>query len=588
MSDMILFWDIGLIIVVATFLAYLAQILRQPLILAYIIAGILIGPTGFGLITNRDVILTLSEFGIAFFLFIIGLELDIKKLKNYGFIIFITGIGQVVFTFFIGFIIIKFFGFADLEAIYLALALTFSSTMIVVKLLSDKNELDTLHGRIILGILLIQDVAAIVLLALMPNILNLSLSSGYILSLSLVKGLGLFSIAIVMSIFVLPYFLDFASKSQELLFLFAISWCFIFSTMSYYIGYSVAIGAFLAGISLASFPYNVEIVGRVRSLRDFFATIFFVSLGMMFVMGDVSSVIAPIIILSLFVLIGNPFIVILLTSFFGYGKRTSFLTSIAIAQVSEFSLILVVLGLKLGHISQQIVTMTTVIAIITITITTYLIKYDEKIYRMLSRYLNIFERTTYKKEELIEIPHSHKKHVVVAGCHRMGFSIIKTLQELKKDFLVVEFDPDIIKVLKKDKIHCIYGDLGDLEILDRIDLKDAEIVISTIPRMDDNILLIEKTREINPGAMIFVTADTVDQALQLYNIGADYVFLPRILSGEKASELVEKYVKNTDEIKYIKRQHIVELEKIKKDELFERYWPDFLRSLEKKFHIYRK
>ncbi len=568
-SGIILLQDIGIIIIAATVLAYIAKLLRQPLILAYIVAGIFIGPSVFGVITNRDIIAILAELGIAFLLFIIGLELDFRKVKDVGRVAIGCGSGQILITFISGFLLAKVLGFAQLESFYIAFALTISSTMVVIKLLSDKHELDTLHGRISLGILLVQDILTIVVLAVITSIGSFTLQFFPMLIVEgIIKGGGLILIAIITSRFILPPILRFSAKSTELLFLTALSLCFVFVAISFILGFSIAIGAFLAGVTLASFPYNIGIVSRVRSLRDFFATIFLVSLGMQVPLTI--PLLKPTIVFSIFVLLGDAIIMMFIASLFGYGKRTSFLTALSVAQISEFSLILASQGLLLGHISQEVFSLIAFIAVVTITASSYLIMHGDSIYRMLSPFLGIFEHLSRRKDMEI-MPKLLENHTILCGCDRMGRVIVKTMQKIKKKFIVIDYNPDIVKQLIEQGIPCIYGDVEDIEILERANLKNAEILISTIPNREDNLLLIKEACSLNPKMHIFITADYPDDALEFYDAGADYVIVPKILGGEKISEFLDVYKCDKECIRGMKKRQILQLEKMKAESMLSTY-----------------
>jgi len=582
MAEFALFWDIGLIIVTATFLAYIARILRQPLVVSYMLTGILLGPLGLSLIKEREVITILSEFGIAFLLFIVGLELDLRRLRDLGVVTTVTTLVKSVILFFLTFNVSLLIGFSHVEAIYLGLVLSFSSTMIVIKLLSDKGELDTLHGRIVLGILLTEDVLAILVLSVIstPGYMSLNMAL-----MSLLKGVGLFSIAIVLSRYILPTIFKFVAKSQELLFLTALSLCFLFAKLADVSGFSVAIGAFIAGVAVATFPYNLEIISRIHSLRDFFATLFFVSLGMEIWVVNVGTLLYPLLAFVFLVLVVKPIIVMLNVSLFGYSSRSSFLTAVSLTQISEFSLIIALTGMQLKHISVDVFSLTALLALVSITFTSYFIKFDNNLYYRLNRYLAHLDRISQKRgKKLEDMPPKSTEHIIVFGAHRMGYKIVKTLMELKERFLVVDFNPEIITSLIEEGVHSIYGDIGDMEILKRVNLQGADMVISTIPNEEDSMLLIEEAKKVNPKAIVFVTADRLDQALELYDLGADYVFLPRMLSGEKASELISRHLRKAEKLEELKRSHIASLEFIKDEELLEKYEPSFLKSLERKFN----
>ncbi len=525
-----LLFEIGVVIIGATLLAYLARLLRQPMVLGYIIAGFVVGPYAAGLITSTETIALLSELGIAFLLFIVGLEIDFKMIRDSGAKAFVMGTGQVVFTAISGFAIATVFRFSAMESFYIAMALTFSSTMIVIKLMSDRGSLDTTCGRLVIGMLLIQDVIAIFILALLPNLGSASLQ---LLGISVAKGLVLFAAAYAASKAVLPAILRLSARSTELLFLSAVSWLFSFAFFADFLGYSVAIGAFVAGVSLASSSYKLEVVSRVKSLRDFFATVFFVSLGMQLALPSLSEMVLPAVVFSLFVIIGNPIIVAVIGLMLGYNKRISVMAGLPIGQISEFSLILIALGVRLGHVGSGISAIIVAVAAITITATTYVIKYDERIYRLLRALFR------FKPDRDFERVQKKRYDVILCGYNRIGYSIANKLRELGKSFVVVDFDPDVIARLKKESMPCIYGDIGDVELLKRLNLPDAELVVSTVPTIYENELLI---REAQKGrAIAVVTSNQVDAALRLYNLGANYVILPHFLGGEHVALLLEKF-----------------------------------------------
>ena len=544
------FIELGIIVIAATLMGAAAVILRQPIILAYILAGIILGPA-----LSSSMVATLSELGIAFLLFIVGLEIDLRKLKSLGSVVLVAGACQIGSTFALGFLASSLLGFAAKDALYLGIAIAFSSTMIVVKLLSDKRELDTFHGRIILGVLLLQDLVAVLVLAALPNI-----GSPAILIIGLLKGLLLFAVAII-SRFIFQELFRLIARSQELLFLASLSWCFAMASLASFLDYSLAIGAFLAGISLASLSYNLEIISKVKSLRDFFALLFFVSLGMQ-VTGISSGLLLPAILLSAVVIFWNPLIITLVGCIFGFKKRTAFLSGIALTQISEFSLIVVALGLKLGDVSQDIVTIVTMVGAITLVATSYLIKYDSEIYLMLSRALGIFDRLNPKRHEE-ELPGDYQPDVVLCGYNRIGYSILNTLLKLKKKLLVVDYNPELIHELHEASVPCIYGDVGDLEIIERMQISSARMLISTVPDLYDNLLLIKKAREKNKNLIVILTASQIDDALQLYSSGADYVILPHFLGGQHISLMLVDFSSDLSTLMTEKLRHIDELNKRK-------------------------
>jgi Trk K+ transport system NAD-binding subunit len=427
--------------------------------------------------------------------------------------------------------------------------------MVVVKILSDKQELDTLHGRIILGFLLMEDLLAVFAISIMSNMGNFTIG---LFLLLIWKALLLIVIARGANKYIFPKIFKFAAKSQELLFLSAISVCFLFSLFFASLQFSISIGAFVAGVALANLPYSYEIIGKVKSMRDFFATIFFVSLGMSIVRISFGHImIAAMLILVVFLL--KPLVTLFITAYFGYKKRPAFLTSMSLAQTSEFSLIIATQGLILGHITQELFSIAAIVAIFTMAATSYYIKYEYSIYTKMKKFLSRFEIFSNNKGEIEVETQSKQYDVLLVGYDRMGYSIVKKLHILKKELLVVDFNPEIIKKLHAQNIHAIYGDIGDVEIIDRINLKQLAMAISTSPDKRDNTLLINKTKEVNKRAMVFVTAYRVEDALELYDAGADYVILPHFLGGDHVSVLIERFGNDMDKLIRHKFTHIEEL-----------------------------
>jgi len=553
-----IFTDIGIIIIIATVLAYIIKLLKQPRIPAYILTGLIIGPLGLGLIKDYSVIRTLSEIGIAFMLFVVGMELDFRRLRDIGFVASVGGTIKSIILFIAAFLIAIYFGFKNIEAAYIGLILAFSSTMIVIKILSDKNEIETLHGRITIGILLIEDILAILVLSSLNSINNFDF---YMLIFYLLKGIFLILLSYLIGITLFPKIFKHAAKSTEMLFLLAISTCFGFALLANYLEFSIAIGAFIAGITLSNLPYNLEIIAKVKPLRDFFATLFFVTLGMQLIINNFN--LTFLIILILLVIIIKPLLIMLISSFFGYKRRTSFLTSISLTQISEFSLIIVSQGLLLGHISQNIFSITIFVAVITMSLSSYFIKYNYKLFYIFSKPLKVFDNISSGKRE---IPDKKKDNynAILIGYDRIGYPIYETLKKLRKKTLIIDFNPEIIRNLMRQDIPCIYGDIGDPEIIDRLNFKKADIVISTVPTKRDNNLLINKVKRINKNTKVIVTAYSIEDALEFYKKKSDYVILPHFLGGDHVSILLEEATKNLNKLLKHKLRHIDELTKRKK------------------------
>ena len=542
--------DLTIVISLAAFTTIVFRLLKQPPILAYILTGIILGPLTLIHINDAEAMRSLAEIGITLLLFMLGLELRFSELKSVGKISIITGIGQIVFTTVIGFLIATFLGFSQITSLYIAIALTFSSTIIIVKLLSDKRDLNSLYGKISVGFLLVQDFVAIIALIFLSGFStgnNVSYNDFLIIIL---KAVVLFGWVILLSKKLLPYLINKIAHSSETLFLFSLAWAFGIAAVvsSPAIGFSIEIGGFLAGLALANSYESYQIITKIRPLRDFFITIFFVTLGMGLLISDFSTILIPGIILSLFVLIGNPLIVMILMGLLGYKKRTGFLAGLTVAQISEFSLIVMFMGNRIGHVSDQHVALITFVGAITFVISTYMILNGNLLYKILSPYLGIFEREGVREKNLKT--KDFKNHVVLVGVRRMGEGILEALLKNKEDVVVVDFDPDIIERLKEERVESFFGDIADSEIQELASLDKARLVISTVSDIEDNLILLQSLRNIKKKPKIVMLALEKHEAQELYSQGADYVVVPHIAGGhhlakilvdERHMELIEKY-----------------------------------------------
>ncbi|MEK7595048.1 MAG: cation:proton antiporter [Patescibacteria group bacterium] len=535
-----LFTEISLIVLIAAVVSVVMRLLRQPFIIGYIITGVLVGPYLLNLLKSTEVIELFSKIGITALLFIVGLGLSPKVVKDVGPVSLVTGIGQVVFTSVIGFFIVAYLGFTLLESVYIAVAITFSSTIIILKLLSDKGDVNKLYGKISIGFLLVQDlIATLLLVAISTLTVSPSGQSLFVsVSLTLVKGLLLLLTIFAISNLVLPKFGTFLAKSQELLFIFSLAWGLTIGVLYHKLGLSVEIGALVAGVSLSMTPYSYEIGSRLKPLRDFFIILFFILLGREMVFQNLQIYLGPIIILSVFILVGNPLIVLLLMNILGFKKRVGFLCGLTVAQISEFSLILMALGFKVGHVSKDALSVVTFIGIITIAGSTYLILYAEKIYQKLSRYLTVFEVRKVNRAKF-ETPHNFE--AILAGYHRVGGDFVQLFKSLNLKFLVIDFDPESIKRATQEGVPNIYGDIEDTEFLDELDISQTKLVVSTIPDFEANCLLVDRVRRENKEAIIIILSDDVDEALKLYELGTSYVVMPHFVGAEFASNLIKNY-----------------------------------------------
>lgn len=537
-----IFIEISAIIILASLLNITFRYLRQPPILAYIVTGVLLGPMGFFHLQHQDSLKTLSQLGITFLLFMLGLELKLKELRSIGRTAVVAGTVQMGLTFLLGFVLSLLLGFSSTVSIYIAIALSFSSTIIIVKLLSDKKDINSLHGKLALGILLMQDFFAVMTIIFLTSISDGS--SKLILQIFLVflKSIVLFGWIIVLSKYLFPKVLHSIARSSESLFLFSLAWVFALTAVvtSPFIGFSIEIGGFLAGLALAESVENYQIVARMKALRDFFITIFFVMLGLEMKFSNISSLILPALIFSFFVIIFKPAIVMLINGVMGFRKRTSFFVGISLAQISEFSLIILFIGNQKGVIPIEVVTLLLIVAMITFVGSTYLIQGSNKIYRYFSHYLSILELRQGKHSDFVAENDLKllENHVIIVGGHQMGQSVLHALKNTEERILVVDFDPDIVKRLQDKKHNVIFGDISDPEIQERVGFEKAKLVISTVPDLEDNLLLIEGLLHKNKKATIVVMAYEAEDAKSLYKAGADYVVLPHLAGGHHLAKIL--------------------------------------------------
>src|SRR3989344_2001775 len=555
-----LFLNLSIILVLATALGVFARKLKQPLILAYITAGILISVFGVFREVDKNFLEPLSNFGIAFLLFLVGIELKLEDLKYIGKAAIFTGFGQIVFTALIGFIIISALGFSMIAAAYMAIAITFSSTVIIIKLLTERHDLQSLYGKIVVGFLLVQDFVAILALMVLSGF-----SDGQAPSLGgifwiLVKGFLLVVFTYIVTRYLLKTVFKLTSTSVELLFVSAIAWAFLLSALAEAAGFSIAIGAFLAGVAIASSPYRIQISARVKPLRDFFIVIFFILLGASISTGASKISISHVLILSLFILIGKPLIFLAITLSLGFRNRTSFLTSITGAQISEFSLILMASGQALGHVQSGACSLISAIGIVTISLSSYFILYGDKIYRFIDKpFSKLFPQSP--REPYVTNRESLTGHVILVGAEQMGSDILEFLKGKIKDknqIVVVDFNPEIINSLRATGFNAVFGDISDPEVLEELELGKAKLIVITDPDISDSSHLIKFAKEMNYKGPFVTTSYWIHDAVKLYEIGSDYVVVPETLGGRHISRILSDHWDDLSKIRKLKSKHFEE------------------------------
>jgi Kef-type K+ transport system membrane component KefB/Trk K+ transport system NAD-binding subunit len=573
---------IGVSIIAATVLAYLAFLLKQPLLLAYIAAGAVIGPQfGFGWVQSKDDIRIISEIGLILLLFMIGLELDLKKLKEAGKSLITTGITQFILCAAMGFGFFLLLGFTigepyeyrifgvkilggEYDLLYLAVCMALSSTTIVVKLLYEKFELDTLAGRLTLGVLVFQDIWAIVLLSIQSSLANPKLMP--ILKNFAEAGLVVL-ISMVLSKYVLSYIFRKIAKLPELVLVASLGWCFLIVGLTSSFGLSMEMGALIAGVAISTFPYNLDIIAKIINIRDFFITLFFVALGMVIPNPLLNMGILMVAGAAALFLVASRFLSVYPVLYFlENGNRVSLLTSINLSQLSEFALVIGVIGLNQQHIARDTGTIIIFVFVITSIASTYMIKYNQNIQAFLSRSLAAIGFKDLEAAPTEEAAAGHKE-IAILGFFRVASALIQEIEDaevkIKDRMVVVDFNPRVFHRLPLHGVKVVYGDISNPDTLHHAGIEAAKVVISTISDEilvgTDNLKLIDQMKKIAPQAKIIVTAESPAKGVSLYRAGADYVLMPNQLAARDLLPVIERLLLREEVV--LKDQEIEHLEK---------------------------
>lgn len=517
------FYELPALLLVAAGIGFVALRLRQPLVVSFIAAGILVGPTGLDWVRSRDQIDLLARMGIALLLFVVGLKLDVRLVRSVGSVALATGLGQVLFTSILGFGLCLALGLGSVASVYVAVALTFSSTIIIVKLLTDKREIDSLHGRIAVGFLIVQDIVVVLTMILLVawNAGQRDEMGAAEVVWTLARGFGLLSVFVFAMRLVLPRLVTGLATSAELLVLFAVAWAIAGAAASELLGFGKELEAFCAGVALASTPQRELLVGRLASLRDFLLLFFFIDLGARLQLGLLTGQATSAVVLSLFVLIGNPLIVMIIMGALGYRSRTGFLAGLTVAQISEFSLILGSLRVRLGHLEPAAMGLITLVGLVTIAGSTYLILYSHPLYERMEPWLRVFERRQPRAAEIAA--ESESAPVILIGLGRHGTHLAVELERRGHKTLGIDFDPEATAAWRASGRSARLGDATDPELVASLPLSGAEWVVSSLPDPETNRLLLAALRAEGFSGRVALTARTEEGVRELVEAGADAV-----------------------------------------------------------------
>jgi Kef-type K+ transport system membrane component KefB/voltage-gated potassium channel Kch len=539
--------DLALSIVMAWLLAVGGHLIRQPLILAYLVAGFLLGPSGLRWVQSEQSINTIAELGLIFMLFMIGLEIDLKKIIRAGNVILVTSAAQIFGCFGLALALFLLIGVplggGKFDALYLAAAVSLSSTVIIVKVLYDKRELDTLPGRITLGVLVVQDLFAILFLAIQPSLNDLQPN---VLLFSVLRVGALLATALLISRYTLPHLFHLIARLPELVLVGALAWCFAVAELAGALGLSREMGALIAGVSLSTFPYALDVTAKVTSLRDFFITLFFVALGMTIPIPTVAMVGLALVLIAI-TLVSRFMTVFLPLLALRQGLRASLLPAINLAQISEFSLVLIQVGVQSGQTTPEVASAASAAFVVLAVLSTFLMMRSDRITRRAIpalKKLGFSDLDQKHAEDEAESADDRKRRILLLGFFRVASSFLTELERrhavLLEQVCVVDFNPVVYHSLKARGVKVHYGDIAHADTLAHAGVADAEIVISSVPdsllKGTSNEKLVRHVRAVNPTAKIIATADVLAETRTLYAAGADYVTVARLA---EAGELIE-------------------------------------------------
>lgn len=536
-----LFNEFALLLALTCFVGFIALKLRQPLILAFIIVGMIAGPYCLNIIAARNEIDILASFGITLLLFIVGLKLDIHAIKAFGSVVLMIGMMQMLLTTVFGFCLAYALGLKLVPAVVTATAMAFSSTIIIIKALSDREEIDSLFGRISIGILIVQDITVVIAIIILSSLDFEATSADHLVQeilMLIVRGIGFLAVIAILMRGVLPYVLDLAGKSRELVILFALAWAIILAAIADALGFGKEIGGFLAGVSLASTHYRESIASRLDTLRNLLLVFFFLNLGAALQFDSLSDDILSALILSVFVLLIKPLIVMILMGYARFRKRTSFMTAVTMGQVSEFSLILASLAYSLGYIDVDTVGLITFMSLITIGLSTYMMNYASEIYNYLSPLLNRFEHKFQNREDIHHKMLNRKSDVIIYGVGRHGGYLAAILEKKGLKTLGIDFDPRRVKPHNHYEMPILYGDAEDAEFVKTLPLDTTQWVVSTIPHYDSNQMLVSALREAGYSGKIAISAFHESEIESVKMLSVDLVFIPYRDAAISAAEQI--------------------------------------------------
>lgn len=530
------FVQVAAILLVSAVAGAIAVWLRLPLVIAYVVVGVIVGPSTAHLVEPGGELELFAQLGIALLLFVVGLKLDVHVIRTLGPVALVVGGAQVAIVAAAGLLLALALGLDAAPALYVGLGTAFSSTIIVVKLLSDRRELDDLHGRLALGILIVQDLVVVVVMIVVTAHGNPDASAGGALLDVVVKAAVLLGMLAVLARFALTPLLHRIARLPDLLVLFAIAWAVTLGAVGKELGLGVEVGAFLGGVSLASTPYREAVGSRLVTIRDFLLLFFFIDLGSRIEPGRLADQVWVAATLCAFVLVVKPAVVMGLLGVLRYRSRLSLRTGLALAQVSEFSLILGAVGLRLGHVDEGTTSLLTVVALVTIAVSVYAYPHADALETRFGRTLTLLERRAPGPARDSATAVTAPPDVIVLGLGRYGAGVVEGLRRRGFTVLGVDFDPVALARWSGRGVDVLYADAEDPGLPHLLPLPDHGWVVSTLRRVDANLALLHALAHHDYRGHVAVAAHGAEDVARLERAGAHHVLMPY---GSAARDVVD-------------------------------------------------
>ena len=544
--------EVGIILVAAALVGVFAVRLGQPTIIGYILTGVIIGPVGLGIVEPSILTETMAELGLAFLLFLLGIKMRISDIRHLIAPIVKISIPQMAAIGLVGFgLAMALPPFSFEESIIIGLAVMYSSTAVVIKMLNDKGKATSLHGKIDVGVLLAQDIVVVIILAVLAagrpeGPADIATTLAVVMVLVTVTTVA----AIAASKYVLPPLFRWIADSTTLFFLIAIAWLFLFVLVSDQINFllspigieaylSVEMGAFLAGLAIAQLPFSKDLQGRVNPLTDLFVMIFFVSVALDFEARHLLAYWQEAVVAAVVLMIAKFAVFFFLLHWQRFDLETTFLGSINMVQVSEFGIVVGVAAVETDpqFIGQAELGFITLVALMTMSVSVYLMQYNQQLFERAQPYLSRWEQT----DPVTPADTEHRNHVVVVGYDEIARRALRILNDQYDDIVVIDRNVEHVEAIDEAGYESLFGDFQYEKIRKDAGLKYADFVFSSSDQLGINEMILN---EVSDDATVFVEAKTAEEARRLYDLGAEYVIMGPQLGIAQFIEYLESFVEN--------------------------------------------